>query len=75
MEKSNKNIIEAGVTPAEFDNLFAGDVALSDYLAEFPKQSWRYRHLSDLATMRGLDELADYFHEKSGAPRFVDDCR
>ena len=25
MDKSNKNIIEAGITPAEFDDLFAGD--------------------------------------------------
>ena len=74
MEKSNKNIIEAGITPAEFDDLFAGDVTLDAYLAEYPKQSWRYHHLSDLAFMRGLDELADYFDKKSGYGMVVDDC-
>lgn len=75
MDKFNKNIIEAGVTSAEFDDLFAGDVLLDDYLAEFPEQSWRYRHLCDLATMRGLDELSDYFWSKSGMRMAVDDCR
>lgn len=74
MDKSCKNIIEAGVTPAEFDDLFAGDVSLEGYLAEYPKQSWRYRHLSDLAFMRGFEELADYFFEKSGLPRCIDRC-
>lgn len=75
MDKSNKTIIEAGVTPAEFDNLFAGDVSLAGYLSEFPEQSLRYSHLADLAAMRGLDALEDYFRGKSGLPMRVDDCR
>lgn len=74
MEKSNKNIIEAGITPAEFDNLFAGDVSFADYLSAFPEQSLRYSHLADLAGMRGLSELEDYFFELSGLPRAIDDC-
>lgn len=74
MEKSNKNIIEAGITPAEFDDLFAGDVSLDGYLAAFPEQSLRYAHLSDLAAMRGLGEFEDYFFEKSGLPRCIDRC-
>ena len=74
MEKSNNTILDAGITPAEFDDLFAGDISLDDYLAEYPKQSWRYGHLADLALLRGDSGLADYFRKKSGAPEMVDRC-
>lgn len=74
MEKSNKTIFDAGITPAEFDDLFAGDVAWGDYLSEFPRQSWRYGHLADLALLRGDEALAEYFRKKSGLPEMVDRC-
>lgn len=74
MEKSNKNIIEAGITPAEFDDLFADDFPMEAYLSEFPSQAHRYGHLADLATARGEDELAAYFLKKSGRPSVVDLC-
>ncbi len=74
MEKSNKNIIEAGITPAEFDDLFAGDFPVEDYLSEFPSQAHRYGHLADLAANRGDMELAEYFRGLSGRPAVVDSC-
>lgn len=74
MKKSDKNIIEAGITPAEFDNLFADDFPMEAYLSEFPSQAHRYGHLADLAAVRGEDELADYFLEKSGKPKIIDFC-
>lgn len=74
MDKSNKNIIEAGITPAEFDDLFAGDFPMEAYLSEFPSQAHRYGHLSDLAAARGNTELAAYFFKKSGQPLRRDWC-
>lgn len=74
MDKSNKNIIEAGVTSAEFDALFAGDLAPAEYLAAFPLQSHRYGHLADLAGLRGDDALQEYFFELSELPQSVDSC-
>lgn len=74
MKKSNKNIIEAGITPAEFDDLFAGDFPMEAYLSEFPSQTHRYGHLADLAVDRGEWELADYFRRLSGKPKVIDSC-
>lgn len=74
MKKSDKNIIEAGITLAEFDDLFAGDFPVEAYLSEFPSQEHRYGHLADLAAMRGEMELAEYFRDLSGRPKFIDFC-
>lgn len=74
MDKSNKNIIEAGVTPSEFRELFADDFPMEAYLSEFPSQAHRYGHLSDLAIARGDTEMAEYFFKKSGQPRRFDWC-
>ena len=74
MKKMNKNIIEAGITPAEFDDLFAGDFPMEAYLSEFPSQAHRYGHLADLAVNRGEWELAEYFRELSCMPEIIDSC-
>lgn len=74
MKKSNKNIIEAGITPTEFDDLFAGDFPMEAYLSEFPLQAHRYGHLADLAVNRGEWELAEYFRGLSGRPKVIDSC-
>ena len=44
------------------------------YLSEFPSQEHRYGHLADLAAMRGETELAEYFRDLSGRPKFIDFC-
>lgn len=74
MNKSCKTILEAGITPNEFDDMFAGDISIDDYLSEYPLQAHRYKHLADLALGRGLDELYAYFLKKSGLPKIVDWC-
>lgn len=74
MDKSTKNIIEAGITPAEFSVLFADDITMEEYLSEYPSQAHRYGHLEDLAIGRGEYELADYYREKSGRPNYIDWC-
>lgn len=74
MDKLNKNIIEAGVTPAEFEALFADDITQAEYLNAFPLQSHRYGHLADLAGLRGDDVLQAYFFDLSGLPLVVDSC-
>lgn len=74
MDKTTKNIIEAGITSAEFDDLFADDFPAEDYLLEFPSQAHRYAHLADLALARSDDFLAEYFLKKSGKPSIVDFC-
>lgn len=74
MKKTDKNIIEAGITSIEFDDLFAGDITEDTYLLEYPSQTHRYGHLADLASMRGDLELSDYFRVLSGAPKFIDFC-
>lgn len=74
MDKESNNIIEAGITAAEFSALFAGDITPGEYLNEYPLQSWRYGHLADLAAMRRDYELENYFEVQSGRPRAVDWC-
>ena len=74
MDKSTKNIIEAGITPAEFSDLFADDITMEEYLSEYPSQAHRYDHLKYLAIDRGEYELADYYREKSGKPNCIDWC-
>lgn len=74
MDKSNKNILEAGITPTEFDDLFANDITIEEYLTEYPLQAHRYSHLADLAVTRGEKRLAEYFRSLSGKPKFVDWC-
>ena len=74
MKKSDKHIIEAGITSIEFDDLFAGDITEEAYLSEYPSQAHRYGHLADLASMRGDFDLADYFRKFSGMPDHVDFC-
>ena len=74
MKKADKNIIEAGITPAEFDDLFAGDFPMEAYLSEFPSQDHRYYHLADLAVGRDEWELAEYFRGLSGMPKKIDYC-
>lgn len=74
LRKTDENIIEAGVTDAEFEGLFAGEISREDYLSEFPEQSYRYYHLSTIAAGRGDLELSLYFWELSGFPKSVDWC-
>lgn len=74
MKKSDKNIIEAGITPAEFYGLFADDFPMEAYLSEFPSQAHRYDHLADLAVDRDEWELAEYFRGLSGKPEYIDYC-
>ena len=74
MKKSDKNIIEAGITPAEFEDIFADDLSMAAYLSKFPSQAHRYGHLYDLALIRGEWEMADYFLDLSGKPFIIDWC-
>lgn len=74
MDEYTKNIIEANITSDEFDDLFAGEVNIDEYLTKFTKQSERYKHLSDLASFREKYELSDYFYKKSGFPNMIDFC-
>lgn len=42
---------------------------MEDYLDMWPEQDERYYHLYELAKLRGLDDLAEYYKERSTPPR------
>ena len=79
MDKSCKNIIEAGITPKEFIELYEEviinktEVTMDNYLSLVTYQNRRYWDLNDLALLRNDYDLAEYFREKSGMT-FVDWC-
>lgn len=80
MDKSNKNIIEAGITPEEFKQLFADapDITMKNYIEKMVSQSHILYHLAQLADIRGESDIAMYFLKESGwdelLPDIIDDC-
>ena len=73
MDRSCKNIIEAGITLEEFNELYDGEMSKSQYLSSVTDQRRRYWDLKDLALLRNEYDLAEYFRDKSGMS-IVDWC-